>query len=41
VAAVLTKVSFKKASMAIIAGVITAGFIVYILSYYFHILFLT
>ncbi len=40
VAAVLTKVSFKKASMAIIAGVITAGFIVYILSYYFHILFL-
>lgn len=40
VAAVITKVSFKKANMAIIAGVITAGFIVYLLSYYFHVMFL-
>lgn len=40
VAAVITKVSFKKASIAIIAGVLTAGIIVYLLSYYFHILFI-
>ena len=41
VAAVITKVSFKKASIAIIAGVLTAGFIVYLLSFYFHVMFLT
>lgn len=40
VAAVLTKVSFKKASIAIVAGVMTAGFIVYLLSYYFHVMFI-
>lgn len=41
VAAVITKVSFKKACLAIIAGVITAGVLVYILSYYFHVMFLS
>lgn len=41
VAAVITKVSVKKASLAIIGGVITAGVIVYLLSYYFHVMFLT
>lgn len=40
VAAVITKVSFPKATMAITAGVLTAGIIVYSLSYYFHIMFL-
>lgn len=40
VAAVITKVSFKKASVAIIAGVLVAGIIVYTLSYYFHVMFL-
>jgi len=41
VAAVITKVSFKKACIAIMAGVMTAGFLVYLLSYYFHVMFLT
>lgn len=41
VAAVITKVSFKKATIAITAGVLTAGFIVYLLSFYFHVMFLT
>jgi len=41
VAAVITKVSFKKASIAITAGVLAAGFIVYLLSFYFHVMFLT
>lgn len=40
VAAVITKVSFKKACVAIIGGVITAGIVVYLLSYYFHVMFL-
>lgn len=39
VAAVITNVSFKKACAAIISGVITAGVIVYILSYIFHVAF--
>lgn len=38
VAAVVTKVSFKKATFAIISGVISAGIIVYFLSYYFKLL---
>lgn len=41
VAAVITKISFKKACAAIVAGVITAGIIVYIATYYLHIMFLT
>ncbi|MBN2793988.1 MAG: small multi-drug export protein [Clostridia bacterium] len=40
VAAVITKISFRKASAAIIAGVITAGIVVYTLTYYFHVMML-
>jgi uncharacterized membrane protein len=40
VAAVITKISFEKASAAIIAGVITAGLVVYTLTYYFHVMIL-
>lgn len=40
VAAVITKISFKKATTAIIAGVITAGIVVYTLTYYFHVMML-
>ncbi len=36
VAAVITKISFKRAAPAIIAGVITAGLIVYVLTYAVH-----
>lgn len=41
VAAVITNVSFKKACLAIVAGVVTAGCLVYVVSYYFHGMFLT
>jgi uncharacterized membrane protein len=36
VAAVITKISFRRAAPTIIGGVITAGLIVYVLTYSFH-----
>lgn len=41
VAAVITNISFKKAAVTIIAGVITAGIVVYSLTYYLHIMIAT
>lgn len=38
VAAVITKISFKKAALTIIAGVLTAGTVVYTLTYMFHVM---